>query len=191
MIEILNMKKDQRSLEKRISKLIKKNPDLSKMKELKQFHILYLGIDETATLTKEDYMNLSFLHHLHTDKNFLGTGGSFDIRVKCISTMVLVTDSKGYLVAFGDVLKLLSASPPHAYPSEVILAKMFFDKEIDFIFNIASPNRRYYEIGIKGNNLYVFSWDDAGFVIYPWEEFMECRFDDWINNIHPYKSECE
>jgi hypothetical protein len=185
MIEILNMKKDMRHLEKRISKLIRQNPDIAKMKGLKQFHILYLGIDDATKLTKEDYINQSFLYHLytgHTDNKSFGFS-SFDVRVKCIRTNTLLTDSEGTLVTHGDAIYFLPVSSSYVSIDDTILAKMFFNKEIDFAFRIVSPfEMRFVEIGIKGNNLYVFGIDDDGYeIIYTWEEFIECCLEDWIN----------
>jgi len=191
LIEILNIKEDMRSLEKRISKLIKKNPDIVKTKDLKQFYILPLGIKDVTKLTKEDYLNHSFLYHLyHFHANTSDSYAyNFDTRIKCVRSHTLITDSKGNLVAHGDVFSIAPTSS--IYDShDAMWAKMFFDKEIEFAFRIVSPGCRY-TFGVKGNNLYAFGWEKTvfdevfvewDFVKYTWEKFIECCLDDCINS---------
>ena len=53
------------SLENRIDYLISRNTSLSKMKDLKQFHIYFLCHD--STLRKQDFMDNSFINKLHSD----------------------------------------------------------------------------------------------------------------------------
>jgi len=186
MIEILNIKKDMNSLEKRILKMIKKNPDIAKTKDLKLFHILYLGIEDANSLTKEDYLNHTYLQHLYYFRtNVKNPSGNFDIRLKYICTHTLITDSKGNLVARGDAFRV---TPTDNDSNDAIRAKMFFDKEIDFAFRIVYLGCRY-EFGIRKDKLYVFGWEKAvfddvfvecEFVKYTWEEFVECCLDNCI-----------
>jgi len=205
MIEILKIKKDMHSLEKRISKLIKKNPDIAKTKDLKQFHILELGIKDDTKLKKEDYISYSFLFHLYPlrvdryvskfrykyryrESVYYKKVPWISKRENCIATNTIITDSKGDLVAYGNALRITPTPPVYCDSSDIILARMFFDKELDFAFCIVSP-KRHYDIGVKGNNLYVFGWEgtifdevflDWEFVKYTWEEFMDCCFDNWV-----------
>jgi len=179
--KILHIKKDMRSLEKGITKRIKEYPDIAKIKDVKQFHILDLEFKEDAILASENFKNHSFLYHLYPIRKDKFTRiGTLRKRDNHILTYSLITDSKGNLIAYGDILSL--------HPTSVTFlanfAKLFFDKEIDFAFSIYSALGMPYFIGIKGNNLYAFGWDyDINdFVKYTWEEFIECCFDDWINS---------
>ena len=188
MIDILNIKKDVRHLEKRISKLVRKNPDIAKMKGLKQFHIFCLCIDDATKLQKEDYINLSFLYNLRTYQRVLYTlrknpfsGNRSSIRRESdiIASNTFLIYSNGFLVADDT-----SGSLSPTYSSyNTFLAKVFFDKEIDFAFRILTPSEmQSVDIGIKENSLYVFGIDDDGYeIIYTWDEFIDCCLDDWIN----------
>jgi hypothetical protein len=188
MIKVLNIKKDLHSVEKKISKQINENPDIAKTKNLRQFHILDLEIEDDI-LTKEDYLNYSFLHHLYPcrmEKYVLYSVGSIEKKKNYIFTYTLITDSKGNPVAFGDAHYIQSTSSYNNFGTYyAYMAKLFLDKEIDFAFRIASiRDQHQYTILIKGDNLYAFGWDynTDDFVKYTWEEFMECCFDDWINS---------
>ena len=95
--------------------------------------------------------------------------------------MTLITDSTGNLVATGDA----RFATPFFYKGslelpDMKLAKMFFDKEMDFILWLETPHSMRYMVGIKGNNLYALERTQEGLKIYSWEEFIECYFDEWV-----------
>ena len=175
MIEILNVEQDIVSLEKRITNLIKKKPEIANIQGLRQYHIFWLGIEKDS-LKKEDYLDHSFLHKLYYGYYHLGSNSLFKKRKEYIRTTILITDSAGNLVARGDA-RLVHISPVFD-PNDVKLAKMFFDKEIDFAFYMGGTFNKY--VGIKGNNLFVLESTQEGLMIYSWEEFMECCFDEWV-----------
>ena len=99
MIEILNIEQDIVALEKEITKLIKKNPDMANMQNLRQFHILILKFDDYSTvLKKEEYIDLSFLYHLkprYYDSVFKRKKNklvSIKLKEKYLTTETLITD---------------------------------------------------------------------------------------------------
>lgn len=149
MIEILNIKQDIVSLENRITDLIQKNSEIANVKGVQQFHIFWLGNVEN-NLKKEDYLDHSFLYKLDYSHYHLGANSLFKKGRKYIRTTTLITDSIGNLVAKGDA-RLVHVSTVFD-PNDAKLAKMFFDKEIDFVFRIGRTFTRY--VGIKGSTLY-------------------------------------
>lgn len=175
MIEVLHIKQDIVSLENRITDLIKKKPEIANIQGLRQFHIFWLSVEEDS-LKKEDYLDHSFLYKLCYGYYHLGSKSLFNKGKKYIRTTTLITNSVGNLVATGDA-RLVHISPAF-FQSDVELAKMFFDNEIDFAFYAGGTFSKY--IGIKGNNLFALERTKEGLKIYTWEEFMECCFDKWI-----------
>ncbi len=94
-----------------------------------------------------------------------------------IRTTTLITDSLGNLVAGGDAHLVYGRTSFDS--NDVKLAKMFFDKEIDFAFYLEGTLLSRY-IGIKGNNLFAFEATKEGLKIYSWRELIECCFEEWI-----------
>lgn len=172
MVKVLNIEQDIVSLENRITDLIKKKSEIANIQGLRQYHILWLG---SYTNKKEDYLDHSFLHQLGYDYYRLSSNSLFRKEKKYIKATTLITDSVGSLVATGDA-RLVHISPAF-FQSDVELAKMFFENEIDFAFYLHTMS---YMVGIKGNNLYGLERTQEGLKIYSWEEFMECCFDKWI-----------
>jgi hypothetical protein len=176
MIKILDIEQDIISLEKRITSLVKKKPEIANIRGLRQFHVfgLYSGNSR-----KEDFLNRSFLYKL-------SLGGYYDIksnflfwkRRKYIKAQTSITDSVGNLVARGDA-RLVHVAPVFGQYN-IELAKMFFDKEIDFVFDLGFPYSSRYMVGIKGNNLYALQNTKEGLKVYPWDEFMQCCYDEWV-----------
>jgi|GEM_PF-556404 len=205
MIDILHIEHDIISLENRINSLIKKRPELANIQGIKQYNILSL---DTYTNKKEDYLDYSFLNKLVQDYySILGKGPrgkpptrSFLYRVspylyfhiksskplfrkerKYLKATTLISDSAGNLIASGDArfITLVHKDSYFELANEK-LAKMFFDKEIDFVFDLGFPFSIRYMIGIKEYNLYAFEKTKEGLKIYHWEEFMDCCFDKWV-----------
>ncbi len=204
MIEILNVEQDIINLENRIKNVIKKNhPNLANIQGLQQFHILTLSANSK---NKEDYLNGSFLDQIIPDywllsskvKKYKSLQRSFLYRIigprfylnryskppvkrqKYLVTNTLITDSIGNLIAVGDarlVQVLYDFNPSYAK-----LAKMFFNKEIDFAFYLDGSAGRYM-VGIKNDRLYAFMTTKTHLNIYIWEEFIECCFNEWVGNV--------
>jgi len=173
MIEILNIKKDIVSLEDRITDLIKKNPEIADIQGLKQFHLFWVGVEKDS-LKKEDYLDYSFLYKLIPPGYY--HFGSNSLLKKYLRSETLITDSAGNLIARGDA-RLVHVAPVFD-SNDIKLAKMFFNKEIDFAFYMGGQLRTY--VGIKGNTLYMFKTTQDELIQYSWKEFMECCFDEWI-----------
>ncbi|MDR1614422.1 MAG: hypothetical protein LBS26_02525 [Campylobacteraceae bacterium] len=180
MIKILNIEQDIVSLENRITDLIKKKPAIANIQGLRQFHILLLGFSDynKVEIKKEDYLDYSFLYQLRQSYYHLGSNSLFAKKKKYLSTITLVTDSTGNLVATSDA-RLVHIAPVFDQ-KDIELAKMFFDKEIDFILWLETPHITRYMVGIKDNNLYALERTKEGLKIYSWDEFMKCCFDKWI-----------
>ena len=193
MIEMLHVEQDIVSLEKRIARLIKKKPEIANVQGLRQFHILLLG---NTNIRKERFLDRSFLRQITIGDYFhlypiisYRKGGGWRLNVrnifrknqKYIQTVTFITDSTGNLVAKGDARFVTPIYKGSYFElSDMKLAKMFFDKEIDFVFWLGFPHSTRYMIGIKDNNLYGLQNTQEGLKIYTWDEFMECCFDEWV-----------
>ncbi|MDR2954384.1 MAG: hypothetical protein LBV43_04820 [Prevotella sp.] len=182
MIEILDIEQDIVTLEKKITSLIKKEPKIAHIEGLRQFHLFWTAIKEDS-LKKEDYLNHSFLYKLiHPGYYDLGSNFLFIRKKEYLRSQTYITDSTGTLVGTSDATLVSAYSVFN--PSSVRLAKMFFNKELDYVFYIGGRLGNY--IGIKGNNLYALENTKDGLKIYPWKEFIErCYeqegcFDKWI-----------
>jgi hypothetical protein len=178
LIKILNIEQDIVSLEKEIAKLIKEDPEMANMQNLRQFHIPNLKFDGND-LQKEDYLNHSFLYHFKPrfyDFVFKRKNNkliSRKLKEKYLMAETLVTDSEGNLIC----LKINRMKGCLTSLDYAKLAKMLFNKEFDLILSL--PYTLSYMVGIKGNNLYAIEkWNE--FKVYTWEEFIECCFDKWI-----------
>jgi hypothetical protein len=196
MVKILNIEQDIVALENRITSSIKvNNPDIANIQGLRQYHILWLN---SYTDKKEDYLDHSFLYKLFFGyyelspkvKKIKGCKPSLLYRInpdlyyyinskrwkKFIRTTTLITDSTGNLVARGDARFVVGYTKFSQSDKE--LAKMFFEKEIDFAFCMGGQFGTY--IGIKDDNLFALEETKEGLKIYSWEEFMKCCFDKWV-----------
>lgn len=185
MIERLNIKEDVVALEKRINGLVKKDPKLKNIQGKKQFHILLLGYKNDITkkdINKEKYKDYSFLDSLVPHYNYYTTSNGllFRKKKKYITTLTLITDSEGNLIAYGDGRFIVSTFNPKLYFD---LAKTLFSEKLDTVIYLEGPHNSKYSIGIKGNKLYALENDIDELKIYPWKDFMNCCFDNWIFNI--------
>jgi len=180
MTEVLENRQELVSLEKRISELIKKNPDIANIHGLRQFHILLMGFSDynKVEIKKENYLDYSFLSRLHQRYYHVSSNSLFAKKKKYLSTITLITDSLGNLVATGDARLVHIASV--FSQNDIESAKMFFNKEMDFILRLETPHSMRYMVGIKGNNLYALERTNKGLKIFQWDEFMKCCFDKWI-----------
>ena len=175
MIEILNIRQDIVSLENRIMNLIKKKPEITNIKGLRQFHVFWVSLDN-ENIKKEDYLNHSFLYKLIPPGYYhFGSNSLLKKEKKYLRSITSITDSIGNLVATGDA-RLVHVAP-FFNQFDVKLAKMFFNKEIDFAFYMGGAYPTF--IAIKGNKLSVVKDTQEGLKIYSWEEFIDCCFEDW------------
>ncbi len=178
MVNVLHIEQDIASLEARITSLIKKQPEITDIQRLRQFYILLFSYNNTKVdIKKEDYFDRSFLQQLSPFYYHIKSKFILGKKKKYLDTSTLITDSIGNLVATADARMVYIT---HANDPEYIkLAKMFFNKEIDFVCGLASPHSMRYMVGIKNNDLYIFDLQDD-LKIYPWKEFINCCFDEWV-----------
>ena len=171
MIKILNIKQDIISLETVIAKQIKKQPKIADIQGLRQFHILFLGVDTDFNIEKSSYLDYSFLSHLH--------GVYYGKKEKFLDTKTLITDSSGNLVATTiQYVYVQQTQSPDSYMAKI--AKMLFDGEIDCAFMLGIPHTGQYLVGAKGPDLYGIDDSPQNFKVYPWNEFIESHFDKWV-----------
>lgn len=175
IIEILNIEQDIVSLENRIKDLTKKNPAMANIQGLRQFHVFWLGIDD---IKKKEYENRSFLYRLY--HAYYDIGSNFRKKKKYIRTTTLITDSVGNLVAIGDA-RLVHVAPVFG-KNDIELAKMFFDKKIDFAFYMGVTYITFdtYCV-IKDNKISIIKDTKECLEIYSWEEFIDCCFDELVH----------
>ncbi|MRJ11227.1 hypothetical protein EDL98_09090 [Ornithobacterium rhinotracheale] len=170
------------SLEKRINELVKKDPKLKNIQGIKQFHVLLLGYKNDITkkdINKEKYKDYSFLDLLVPRYNYYTTSNGllFRKKKKYITTLTLITDSEGNLIAYGDGKFIVSNFNPKLYFD---LTKTLFSKKLDTVIYLEGPHNSKYSIGIKGNELYALENDIDDLKIYPWKDFMNCCFESWF-----------
>ena len=182
MIQNLGIQKHIEILENRINYLIKKEPKLSNIKGLKQFHILLLN---SNTYKKEDFANGSFLHQLE-QCSYYDLSRNRKHNTQYIMTETFIMDSIGKFMGVGDARMIMPISN-YYYPATK-LAKMMFDKKFDIVFSLENPFSMMYKVAIKSNILYALTYNTNNkLVICTWDEFMKCCFDKWLNN-HPEKN---
>ncbi len=179
MIETLNIDKDIVTLEIRITELIKKNPKIGHIQGLKQFHVFCLTFADLSKIdtTKEVYLNQTFLSQLIPTFYKIESTSFYSEESKYLETYTLITDSIGKLVAITDARAIYVFNFSQG---SIELAKKFFDKEYDFIFNLQTPFAGFYKIGIKGNDLIALESTFEGLIQHSWEEFITHYFDKWL-----------
>lgn len=163
---------DIQKLEKRISKKISKNEHLSNKNGLRFFHVWNL-YPVFSFLWREDFNNGRFLllrpdyYPVHR-RGFLMK--LFSRKKKYMYGETLVTDATGKLLAIfsQDVI-----SGTYNGDDRQKLAKMFFDKELDFAFTDCFPSKYYC---IKGDSLFALVIDENDLKHYTWDEFLDLKF---------------
>lgn len=163
--------KDVERLKKRTSSLIKKNPYLSSLKGLRQYHIFELYPCGTF-YGKKDYEEATFLMDLqygyYRVKGFFG-------KKKYMRDRTIITDSIGNLVAYGDAtLLFIPAKPWLALDSEI--ARLFFSGEIDMAFYTLQYPGRY--VCLKDDHLYVLEKVAGKFEFRDWKSFCSSLFNE-------------
>lgn len=200
MVKLLNIEQDIVNLEDRIKSSIKiNNPDIANIQGLQQFHVFLLHADN-GDITEDKFSDKSFIYHLNCDYFNLSPKAkkiksdnkpSLLYRIspdlyykraskkwkKYVTTLTFITDSAGNLIATGDARFVT----PFFYNGSqelpyMKLAKMFFNKEIDFAFMWEVLG---YYFCLKNNDLFVIEDHKEGLKIYGWSEFLNCCFDDW------------
>ncbi len=177
MVDALNIKKDIRSLDKRILHLVKKHPKLSKEKGIQIFYAFILSTEENKT-SEEDYRSGKFLYTL--SPSYRKFYQNFLYRKKYINTMAIyIADSIGNLLA--------TASPrfihiPHIHGvTDIEMTKMFHRKEVDFVFykNLTSLGTLF---AIKGNDVFIIEESGEGIKEYKLDEYVDCCY----NKLFPF-----
>ena len=161
-------KADRINLENRINRLIQKNKQIEMSNSLKQFHIYFFEMDGSL-ITVQDYRDGKFLRHLNPilysplqSKRFLRK------KEKYLWALSLITDSLGNIVAFADNEIMYTINNINIGYQRI--AKMFFNKEIDFAFLFRSDIKFY--ICIKETELFVLNDSEENLKRMSWEEFI-------------------
>ena len=92
-------------LERRINQLIKKMPQLRNIDGIRQFNLLECHLD-TPFLSRNDYVNYSFLGYVRYGYYNLSSKSLFSKKKHYMRTRTLITDSVGHLLAHGDARHL-------------------------------------------------------------------------------------
>ena len=178
MIDRLHIKGELKELEDRIEYLVRKAKIVNETEELKQFHIfgLYNILFRVPNYKayKEEYLDGSFVCYLMPNYYNIKPQGLFKKRKSYLYTRTYITDSKGELVATGDVRFISNSRAYKSSLPENELAKFLFDKKFDFMFSMGILT---HYICIKDNKLYVISNFWNGIEMYGWEKFVNCCFD--------------
>lgn len=156
------------NLRKRVNKMIRHKKELGQIKNLKEFHI-YEMYPSDVFLWKRNYLDYSFLDHLTC--RAIHEGRITNKIKEYARATVLITDSVGNLLAYGDDSVLVPIfDKPHERPY-VRLAELLFNGEVDFMFEL--PFERCYVYG-KDNKLYVLEkGKNYELVLSSWEEYVE------------------
>ena len=178
MIDKLHIKNEFKELEDRIEYLVRKAKIVNETEEIKQFHI-FLSNNTLFDIPnykadKEDYLNGSFLQFLKPNYYDIKPQGLFKKNKKYLQTYAYITNSKGELIATGDVRFVSNSRAYKSHPREIEFAKLLFDKKFDFMFSMGILS---HYICIKDNKLYVISNFWNGIEMYGWEKFVNCCFD--------------
>lgn len=179
---ITNRFKDVEHLKKRTSSLIKKNPYLSSLKGLRQYHIFEL-YPCGSFYGNKDYEDAAFLLDLRY--------GYYDVKVffrkkKYMRDRTIITDSIGNIVAYGCARFLFvpnkpKKEDPHDLDSEI--ARLFFSGEIDMAFYTLQYPNRY--ICLKDEHLYVLESVAGNLKFREWRSFCSSLFcEDRDTNEH-------
>jgi len=158
------------SLENRIDYLISRNTSLSKMKDLKQFHIYFLNHD--STLRKQDFMDNSFINKLHSDY--------YEVDIKRCTTKekvpylranTIICNSNYEEIAGGDARYINL----HYNPIYSNIVRLFAANAIDLVINLGM-NGVY--ICIKNNDIFVFKDTNEELQMYSLKEFAKCCYGE-------------
>jgi hypothetical protein len=195
MFDKLQIKKeDVNNLNERIFNLIKKDDSLSKIQGLKLFHIF--NLESKNKIKKNEFIDYSFLDKLrlsyytilYRETNIPIIKYLFKIKQKYFidAAETLIVDSTGTLVGtvskyWNYIYRNTDSSRP-SFPKPM-LAKMFFNNEINFAFHIYGDIMRNYFI--KKNRVYTFKrymtdCEELEYEVVPLEEFMKCCYDKLI-----------
>ena len=179
MIDRLHIKNEFKELEDRIEYLVRKAKIVNETEELKQFHIfgLYNILFRVPNYKayKEEYLDGSFVCYLMPNYYNIKPQGLFKKRKSYLYTRTYITDSKGELVATGDVRFISNSRAYKSSLPENELAKFLFDKKFDMLFYMGGVYG--YFTAIKKSKLCVISTFGGEIEVYEWEYFVNNCLD--------------
>ena len=176
----LGIKKDITILEKRVLKLINKNYKSVKVNQLKQFHILIVGYEDSHCIfSKEKYLDYFFIKQLQPRYYNFKPKGLFGKKERYLMTITLITDLNGTLVGTADAT--IVNMYPNFSKNYSDLAKMLFNKEVENILMLDGRHILGYYVCVTENKLFAIEENLNNLKIYNWPEFIETRFDKWTN----------
>lgn len=145
-----NMKHNILSLENRICELIHKKPELAQMNGLRLFHVFWVRIGDKGSLINNDCIDSTFFTKLSFANYKIRSHSLFRKDKRFLKTQTFITDSIGNLVAVADA-RYIWYKTTH-FQDDIMLAKMFFNKKVDYAFYAEGQLGHY--IGIKDNQLF-------------------------------------
>lgn len=137
MLAKLNAESEVIKLEKHINDLIRKDSYLSKMDNIKQYHIFDLEFQNPQKENFILYKNnvKESLNKLCCRFGYCKSTNIFRQKKKLLIAETLLVDSKGLLVGTVRRSSIYRIFNKEAYNVQQQLAKFFFDGGVDFVFN--------------------------------------------------------
>lgn len=159
------------SLEMRINYLISQDTSLSKMKNLKQIHILFLFTGDS--LKKKNFIDNSFLDMIYPSYHSIREKNKCMLKKKTnvsyLKTYTIVCDSNYKEIAGGNAIDIWK----HTKPLFSNIVKLYEDDKTDIIFSLGMGN---VYICIKDNDVFVLEETKDTVNIYSIKEFSECCY---------------
>lgn len=160
------------NLEKKANRLIRKNAYIGKSKSLRQYRVFIFVTG--SMITTKDYRDGKFLDYLwcqsHSRQRHLNR--ALQTKREYMSALTLITDSLGNLVADYNGDDLITYPPYNIiHEGRQEIAKMFFNREIDFAFIFWGDPQFY--ICIKGNDMSVLDASGDKPKRMSWDEFVD------------------
>lgn len=163
------------SLEIRINYLISQDYLLSKMKGLKQIHILYLSVGDS--LEKKNFLDNSFLDMIYPNYYALKQENIYILKrkrnISYLRTYTIICDSNYNKIAGvdGDAIYIYK----NRIPLYSNIVKLFEEGKFDIIFSLGMSN---VYICIKDNDVFVLKETKDTGSIYSIKEFAECCYKE-------------
>lgn len=169
------------SLETRINYFISQDSSLSKMKGLKQIHILYLSVGDS--LEKKNFLDNSFLDMIYPNYYNLKQENKCilkrEINVSYLRTYTIICDSNYKEIAGGNAIDICK----NRIPLYSNIVKLFEEDKTDIIFSLGGNA----DICIKDNDVFVLKETKDAVCIYSIKEFAECCYKELCPWCERYK----
>lgn len=174
---ITTHKSDIEKLDEHIAKLIKKDKNLGKYDNLKQFHIFYLDNFQSSYISKEEYQDYSFLKKLCFSYDFKRYFWVF--KKKYLSSDTYIITQEGEVIGRYIEGHFL---PRWAWDDNYIqaLGKMYVNNKIDFAF---CDGIEFNFKGLVKLRRYLIVQNDKIFVSADTDDLQLIPLEDYIKNL--------